>query len=110
VGKKAIVYVDGYNDESFEHLLRRFNRSVQEAGVLSELSQRQYFEKPSLRRHHQEQKMKRKIEDQQAGMDAEEEMMVIKRPRRNADELQRVRKVFRAEAAKFTEKDWRTIV
>lgn len=32
--------------ESAENLLRRFNRKVQQSGVLSEVKSRQYFEKP----------------------------------------------------------------
>ncbi len=36
--------------ESFENLLKRFNRSVQQAGILREIRQREYFEKPSVKR------------------------------------------------------------
>ncbi|MDB5160991.1 MAG: rpsU [Candidatus Saccharibacteria bacterium] len=32
--------------ESTENLLRRFNRKVQQSGVLAEAKQNQYFEKP----------------------------------------------------------------
>jgi small subunit ribosomal protein S21 len=32
--------------ESSENLLRRFNRKVQQSGVLAEAKQAQYFEKP----------------------------------------------------------------
>lgn len=32
--------------ESTENLLRRFNRKVQQGGVIAEVKQRQYFEKP----------------------------------------------------------------
>ncbi|MEX2006777.1 MAG: 30S ribosomal protein S21 [Candidatus Saccharimonadales bacterium] len=32
--------------ESVENLLRRFNRKVQQAGVLAQAKQAQYFEKP----------------------------------------------------------------
>jgi len=34
------------NKESVENLLRRFGRKVQQAGVLAEAKQAQYFEKP----------------------------------------------------------------
>ncbi len=37
-------------DESFERALRRFKKSCQEAGVLSELRRREHYEKPSVRR------------------------------------------------------------
>ena len=36
--------------ESFENLLRRFNRKVQQSGVLAEAKQAQYFEKPLSKR------------------------------------------------------------
>jgi small subunit ribosomal protein S21 len=41
--------VAGHN-ESFESLLKRFNRKVQNDGVLSEARRREYYEKPSLKR------------------------------------------------------------
>jgi len=37
-------------NESFESLLKRFNKQVQQHGVLSELRRREYYEKPSIRR------------------------------------------------------------
>jgi len=36
--------------ESFEELLRRFSRKVQQAGILSEYRRREHFEKPSIAR------------------------------------------------------------
>ena len=36
--------------ESLESALRRFKRSCQKAGVLSEVSKREHYEKPSVRR------------------------------------------------------------
>lgn len=36
--------------ESFESLLKRFNKKVQADGVLSEIKRREYFEKPSIKR------------------------------------------------------------
>lgn len=36
--------------ESVENLLRRFNRKVQQSGVLSTVKQNQYFEKPASKR------------------------------------------------------------
>ena len=35
--------------ESFESLLKRFNKRVQQAGVLAEARHREYFEKPSVK-------------------------------------------------------------
>ena len=37
-------------NENFESLLKRFNKKVQQTGVLSELRRRKYYEKPSVRR------------------------------------------------------------
>lgn len=36
--------------ESLESALRRFKRSCQKAGVLSEVRKREHYEKPSVRR------------------------------------------------------------
>ena len=36
--------------ESFESLLKRFNKRVQQAGILAEMRRREYFEKPSIKR------------------------------------------------------------
>ena len=38
------------NNESFESLLKRFTRKVQQDGILSEIRHREYFEKPSIKR------------------------------------------------------------
>ena len=37
-------------NETFDNLLRRFDKKVQQDGVLSELRRREFFEKPSIRR------------------------------------------------------------
>jgi len=41
--------VAGHN-ESFENLLKRFNKKVQQQGVLSEALRRAHYEKPSDKR------------------------------------------------------------
>jgi small subunit ribosomal protein S21 len=38
------------DNESFESLLKRFNRRVQRTGILSEVRRREHYEKPSVRR------------------------------------------------------------
>ncbi len=38
------------DNESFESLLKRFNRRVQQTGILSEIRRREHYEKPSVRR------------------------------------------------------------
>ncbi|MFC1903274.1 30S ribosomal protein S21 [Chloroflexota bacterium] len=37
-------------NESFESLLKRFNKKVQQTGILSELRRHEHYEKPSVRR------------------------------------------------------------
>ncbi|MFQ5924689.1 MAG: 30S ribosomal protein S21 [Dehalococcoidia bacterium] len=46
--------------ESFESLLRRFNRKVQQDGILAEIRRRGHYEKPSLRRKKKEAAKRRK--------------------------------------------------
>ena len=48
------------NRESFESLLKRFNRRVQQSGILSETRHREYFEKPSVKRKRKEAAKQRK--------------------------------------------------
>ena len=36
--------------ETFDSLLRRFNKRVQQDGILSEIRRRQHFESPTVRR------------------------------------------------------------
>ena len=47
-------------DESFESLLRRFTKKVQQDGVLSEVRRREHYEKPSIKRKRKEAAKKRK--------------------------------------------------
>lgn len=42
--------VKASENESFESLLKRFNKKVQQTGILSELRRREHYEKPSVRR------------------------------------------------------------
>ena len=37
-------------NESFESLLKRFNKRVQQTGIMSELRRREHYEKPSVKR------------------------------------------------------------
>ena len=48
------------NNESFESLLKRFNKRVEQAGILSEIRHREYFEKPSAKRKRKEAVKRRK--------------------------------------------------
>lgn len=48
------------NNESFESLLKRFNKRVQQSGILAEIRHREYFEKPSVKRKRKEADKRRK--------------------------------------------------
>ena len=55
-----MVEVAASEGESFESMLRRFNKKVQQEGVLSEIRRREHFEKPSIKRKKKEATKKRK--------------------------------------------------
>jgi small subunit ribosomal protein S21 len=55
-----VAYVVAHDNESFESLLRRFNKRVQQGGILSEIRRREYYETPSVRRKHKEAARRRK--------------------------------------------------
>lgn len=46
--------------ESFEGLLRRFNKQVQLSGILSQIRRREFYEKPSVKRKKKEAAKRRK--------------------------------------------------
>ena len=48
------------SNESFDSLLRRFSRKVQQDGILAEVRHREYFEKPSVKRKRKAAAKKRK--------------------------------------------------
>ena len=48
------------DNESFESLLRRFNKKVQHGGVLAEVRRREHYEKPSIKRKRKGAAKKRK--------------------------------------------------
>ena len=47
-------------NESFHSLLKRFNRKVQQDGILSEVRRHEHYEKPSVRRKRRKAAKKRK--------------------------------------------------
>lgn len=46
--------------ENFESALRRFNKKIQQAGILAEARRRERYEKPSARRKRKEAKRRSK--------------------------------------------------
>ncbi len=47
------------DNESFESLLKRFSKKVQQAGILSEARRREHYEKPSDKRKRKAAKRRR---------------------------------------------------
>jgi len=45
-----VADVKAGTDESFDSLLKRFNKKVQQSGILAELRRMEHFEKPSVKR------------------------------------------------------------
>jgi small subunit ribosomal protein S21 len=45
-----LAEVTAGDDESFDSLLKRFARKVQQDGILAELRRREHYEKPSIKR------------------------------------------------------------
>jgi small subunit ribosomal protein S21 len=51
--------------ESVESLIRKFNKKVQQEGILTELRRREYYEKPAETRKKQKAAVERKIKMKQ---------------------------------------------
>ncbi len=49
------------NNEGFESLLRRFNKRVQQGGILTEAHRREHFEKTSVKHKREAAAQRRKI-------------------------------------------------
>lgn len=49
-------------NESFETALKRFNRKIQQDGILAEARRREHFEKPSMKRKRKEAARRRKTQ------------------------------------------------
>ena len=45
-----MAQVTAGNEESLDSLLKRFNKKVQQSGILAELRRGEHYEKPSIRR------------------------------------------------------------
>jgi small subunit ribosomal protein S21 len=58
--RTLVAHVNSDSNESFESLLRRFNKKVQQDGILSEVRRREHFEKPSAKRKRKEAAKRRK--------------------------------------------------
>ena len=45
----TLAYVNAREGESFEQIFRRFKKSCEKTGILSELKKREHYEKPGVR-------------------------------------------------------------
>lgn len=59
--------------ESFENMMRRFNRKVQQSGLMSEAKKRQYHEKPLSKREEREIAIRKRLRK-----DAKAKTMLLK--------------------------------
>ena len=50
------------DNETFETALKRFNRKIQQDGILAEARRREHYEKPSVKRKRKEAARRRKTE------------------------------------------------
>ena len=51
--KKGVIFLVGVklrDGESFEHLYKRFKKSVEKSGILSDIKKHEFFEKPSVKK------------------------------------------------------------
>jgi len=55
-----LTQVKAGDNESFESLLKRFNKRVQQDGILAEIRHREFFEKRSIKRKRKEAAKRRK--------------------------------------------------
>lgn len=53
------------NQESFENLMRRFNRKVQQSGKLTDFRKKRYFEKPLSKKEAREVAIRKKVRKDQ---------------------------------------------
>ncbi len=61
-GRETLVSEVKVGDhESFETALKRFNRKIQQDGILAEARRREHYEKPSVKRKRKEAAKRRKM-------------------------------------------------
>lgn len=56
-----MISIQVRDDEALEKAINRFKKSVIKEGVIAEVKNRKYFVKPSLTKHIQNKKLKRKM-------------------------------------------------
>ena len=58
-GEPGLAEVRVGENETFESALRRFNKKIQQSGLLAEARRREHYEKPSVKRKRKEAKRKK---------------------------------------------------
>ena len=58
-GEPELAEVRVGENETFESALRRFNKKIQQSGILAEARRREHYEKPSVKRKRKEAKRKK---------------------------------------------------
>jgi len=56
-----MAVVKANEGESVDSLIRKFNKKVQQEGILLELRKREFYEKPSVRRKRAKEALERKL-------------------------------------------------
>ncbi len=64
-GEPGLAEVRVGENETFESALRRFNKKIQQSGILAEARRREHYEKPSVKRKRKEAKRKKAARTQQ---------------------------------------------
>jgi small subunit ribosomal protein S21 len=62
---RVVAEVRVGENETFESALRRFNKKIQQSGILAEARRREHYEKPSVKRKRKEAKRKKATRQQQ---------------------------------------------
>ena len=65
-GEPGLAEVRVGENETFESALRRFNKKIQQSGILAEARRREHYEKPSVKRKRKEAKRKKNARTPQA--------------------------------------------
>jgi len=60
----ALAEIRVGENETFESALRRFNKKIQQSGILAEARRREHYEKPSVKRKRKEAKRKKATRQQ----------------------------------------------
>ena len=63
-GDPRLAEVRVGENETFESALRRFNKKIQQSGILAEARRREHYEKPSVKRKRKEAKRKKAARQQ----------------------------------------------